>query len=45
LGQVSSTPCGAYKGDLEKGAYKFEDYEENMLDEPRNELYLKRYYA
>jgi len=29
---------------LQKGAYDLEDYEGNMLDEPRNEIYLKRYY-
>jgi len=26
---------------LEKGAYKLEDYEGNVLDEPINGLYLK----
>jgi hypothetical protein len=30
---------------LEKGAYELEYYEGNMLDEPRNGPYLKRYYA
>jgi hypothetical protein len=30
---------------LEKGAYELEDYEGNMLVEPKNGLYLKRYYA
>jgi hypothetical protein len=30
---------------LEKGAYELEYYEGNVLDEPRNGLYLKRYYA
>jgi hypothetical protein len=30
---------------LEKGAYELEDYEGNKLVEPRNGLYLKRYYA
>ena len=30
---------------LEKGAYELEYCEGNMLDEPRNGLYLKRYYA
>jgi hypothetical protein len=30
---------------LEKGAHELEDYEGNMLDEPRNGLYLKRYYT
>jgi hypothetical protein len=30
---------------LENGGYKLEDYEGNMLVEPRNDLYLKIYYA
>ena len=30
---------------LEKGAYELEDYEGNKLAEPRNGIYLKRYYA
>ena len=30
---------------LEKGAYELEDYEGNMLAEPRNGLYLKIYYV
>jgi hypothetical protein len=30
---------------LEKGAYELEDYEGKKLVEPRNGLYLKRYYA
>jgi hypothetical protein len=30
---------------LEKGAYELKYYEGNMLDEPRNGLYLKNYYA
>ena len=30
---------------LDKGAYELEDYEGNMLDEPKNRLYLKIYYA
>jgi len=30
---------------LEKGAYEIEEYEGNMLVEPRNGLYLKIYYA
>jgi hypothetical protein len=30
---------------LEKGAYELEDYEGNVLVEPKNGLYLKRYYA
>jgi hypothetical protein len=30
---------------IEKGAYELEDYEENMLDEHINGIYLKIYYA
>jgi hypothetical protein len=30
---------------LKKGAYELEYYEGNVLDEPINGLYLKRYYA
>ena len=30
---------------LEKGSYELEDYEGNSLAEPRNGLYLKKYYA
>jgi hypothetical protein len=30
---------------LEKGAYELEDYEGNMLDKPRNGIYLKIYYT
>jgi hypothetical protein len=30
---------------IEKGAYELEDYEGNVLDEPHNGIYLKRYYA
>jgi hypothetical protein len=30
---------------LEKGSYELDDYEGNMLAEPRNGLYLKIYYA
>ena len=30
---------------LKKGAYELEDYEGNMLVEPRNGLYLKIYYT
>ena len=30
---------------LEKGAYELEDYEGNMLVEPRNGIYLKIYYT
>ena len=30
---------------LEKGAYELVDYEGTVLAEPRNGLYLKKYYA
>ena len=30
---------------LEKGAYDLVDYEGTTLEEPRNGLYLKKYYA
>ena len=30
---------------LEKGAYELVDYERTALAEPRNGLYLKKYYA
>ena len=30
---------------LEKGAYELVDYEGTTLEEPRNGLYLKKYYA
>jgi hypothetical protein len=30
---------------LEKGAYELEYYEGNVLDEPINGIYLKRYYT
>jgi len=30
---------------LEKGAYELADYEGNVFPEPRNGLYLKKYYA
>ena len=30
---------------LEKGAYELDDYEGTTLAEPRNGLYLKKYYA
>ena len=30
---------------LEKGAYELKDYEGNKLVEPKNGLYLKKYYA
>ena len=39
--------CGPYvvKRVLEKGAYELVDYEGTALGEPRNGLYLKKYYA
>ena len=30
---------------LSKGSYELQDYEGNCLKEPRNGLYLKKYYA
>lgn len=30
---------------LQKGAYKLVDYDGNPMSEPRNGLYLKKYYA
>ena len=30
---------------LSKGSYELQDYEGNCLNEPRNALYLKKYYA
>jgi hypothetical protein len=30
---------------LEKGSYELTNYEGNVLSEPRNGLYLKKYYA
>ena len=39
--------CGLYivKHVLEKGTYELVDYEGTALAEPRNGLYLKKYYA
>jgi hypothetical protein len=39
--------CGPYiiKRVLDKGAYKLVDYDGIPLSEPRNGLYLKKYYA
>ena len=37
--------CYIVKRVLQKGAYELIDYEGNPLDKPRNELYLKKYYA
>ena len=33
------------KGVLEKGSYELVDYKGKALAEPRNRLYLKKYYA
>ena len=30
---------------LDKGSYELEDYEGNTLEDPRNGIYLKKYYA
>jgi hypothetical protein len=30
---------------LEKGSYEIEEFEGNVLSEPRNGLYLKKYYS
>ena len=30
---------------LKKGAYRWVDFEGNALAEPRNQLYLKKYYS
>ena len=49
LGVVKFNPMwhGPYvvKCVLEKGAYELVDYEGTTLEEPRNGLYLKKYYA
>ena len=49
LGEGKSNPMwhGPYvvKCVLEKGAYELVDYEGITLAEPRNGLYLKKYYA
>ena len=44
-GQGSSILCGVVKRVLEKGAYELVHYEGTALAEPRNGLYLKKYYA
>lgn len=46
-GKFISMWLGPYivKHVLGKGAYELVDYEGNALKEPRNGLYLKRYYA
>ena len=47
LGNFKSTWIGPYivSKVLKKGAYELIDYEGNKLAEPRNGLYLKKYYA
>jgi hypothetical protein len=49
LGEGKFEPmwCGPYiiKQVLEKGAYKLVDYDGIPLGEPRNGIYLKKYYA
>ena len=49
LGEGKFNPmwCGPYvvKRVLEKAAYELVDYEGMALAEPRNGLYLKKYYA
>ena len=46
-GKLESMWLGPYivKRVLQKGAYELIDYEGNPLEEPRNGLYLKKYYA
>ena len=43
--QENLTPCGMVKRVLEKGAYELVDYEGMALEEHRNGLYIKKYYA
>ena len=49
LGEGKFNPIwhGTYivKHVLEKGAYELVDYEGTTLEEPRNGLYIKKYYA
>ena len=47
VGKFNSVWHGPYvvKRVLEKGAYDIEDYEETTLEDPRNGLYLIKYYA
>ena len=47
VGKFESMCHGPYivRRILEKGAYELVDYDEIPLGEPRNGLYLKRYYA
>ena len=46
-GKFNPMWCGPYvvKCVLEKGAYELVDYKGTSLAEPRNGLYLKKYYA
>ena len=44
-GQENLIPCGMVKRVLEKGSYELVDYEGMSLVEPRNGLYLRKYYA
>ena len=47
VGKFNSMWCGPYvvKRLLENGAYELVDYEGTALAEPRNGLYIKKYYA
>ena len=47
VGKFNPMWCGPYvvKSVLEKGAYELVDYEGTVLVEPRNGIYLKKYYA
>ena len=47
VGKFNPMWCGPYvvKRVLEKGSYELVDYEGTALAEPRNGLYLKKYYA
>ena len=44
-GQENLILCGMVKRVLEKGTYELVEYEGMALAEPRNGLYLKKYYA
>ena len=46
-GKFNPMWCGPYvvKRVLEKGSYEMVDYEGIALEEPRNGIYLKKYYA
>ena len=47
VGKFNPMWCVPYtvKRVLEKGTYELVDYEGTVLEEPRNGLYLKKYYA